>query len=168
MNAQIIATLVFQFALIISFITIFFFTFVRKVESEIIDDQIDRVMTDFSEELGLIEDNTITKSLKQIQLDKPNLVEEDKRADTNNKVILKNAITLLAILVPICLIISFSMVIIFKLSMKEMFILGFSGLFIVIIIEIIFLLVFAKNYRTLDSNVVKKGVVDSLIKYKNS
>lgn len=168
MNAQIIATLIFQFALIISFITIFFFTFVKNVESQIIDNQIDRVMTDLSEELGLIGDSTITNSLRQIQLDKPNLVEEDERADNNNKGILKNAIKLLAILVPICLIISFLMVVIFKLSMKEMFILGFSGLFIVMIIEVIFLLVFAKNYRTLDSNVVKKGVVDSLIKYKNS
>jgi len=162
---QLIVNLLFQFSLIISFITLFFFTYVKSVEKDIIEVQVDTIMEEFGKEL-----NTLSPDIVQIIKDsmKKQPETEDQNIIENNKKLLNNTLQFLIPVAGVCIFISVGLIQMFNLSFKTTLIYSISGLITIAVIEFMFLNIFARNFRTIDSNAIKKSIVNELIKLNES
>lgn len=161
---QEIVSIIFQFSLIITFITFFFFTYVKKTEEDIVNQQVDTIMAEFGNELRAVSP-TLLQSIKENinkQLDVP-----DQSIIDNNNRLFKSTLNFLIPVVGVCIFVSLTLIYTFGLSLKITLINAFSGLAVVALIEFIFITVFAKNFRTVDSNAIKKSVVEQLQKLRN-
>ena len=160
---QTFANLFFQFILIITFITVFFFTYVKDVEKTIVDKQVNEAIASLKNEPLLINYN-----FKNLNLQTPDLSSQDSSVEESNKIIEENAFKFLFILFGIGLFIIITITLVFKLSVKEMLMVTIPGLIVVGLTEFLFLNLFVKNYITLDPNMIKKGIIQGLIDYSNS
>jgi hypothetical protein len=162
---QLIVNLLFQFSLIISFITLFFFTYVKKVEQDIIETQVDAIMKELGSEL-----KTLSPDL--IQIIKDSVVKQPESIDQsiveNNKKLLNSTLQFLIPVAGVCIFISLGLIQFFDLSFKTTLIYSVSGLITIAIVEFMFLQVFARNFRTIDSNAIKKSIISELIKLNQS
>ena len=160
-----IVNLLFQFSLIISFITLFFFTYVKKVEQDIIETQVDAIMKELGSEL-----KTLSPDL--IQIIKDSVVKQPESIDQsiveNNKKLLNSTLQFLIPVAGVCIFISLGLIQFFDLSFKTTLIYSVSGLITIAIVEFMFLQVFARNFRTIDSNAIKKSIISELIKLNQS
>jgi hypothetical protein len=162
---QLIVNLLFQFSLIISFITLFFFTYVKKVEQDIIENQVDTIMNELGNEL-----KTLSPDLVQIIKDSVSKQPEaiDQSIVENNKKLLNNALQFLIPIAGVSIFVSLGLIRFFNLSFRYTLIYSISGLAVIAIVEFMFLHVFARNFRTIDSNAIKKSIVEELIKLNQS
>jgi hypothetical protein len=162
---QLIVNLLFQFSLIISFITLFFFTYVKKVEQDIIETQVDAIMKELGSEL-----KTLSPDL--VQIIKDSVVKQPEAIDQsiveNNKKLLNSTLQFLIPVAGVCIFISLGLIQFFDLSFKTTLIYSVSGLITIAIVEFMFLQVFARNFRTIDSNSIKKSIISELIKLNQS
>lgn len=155
--------IIFQFILIAIFITIFFFTYVKNVEETIVQKQISDSIVSLKNEPLLI-----NYDFKNLNLQTPDLSSEDTSVENSNKTLETEAFKSLLIICGIGLFLIIVATIIFKLNVKQMILISIPGLVVVGITEFIFLNFFAKNYITLDPNMIKKGIVQGIINYSNS
>lgn len=155
--------IIFQFILVSIFITLFFFTYVKNVEETIVKKQISDSITSLKNEPLLINYN-----FKNLNLQAPDLSSEDTSVENSNKKLETDAFKYLLGICGIGIILVIIAIIIFKLNIKQMILISIPGLVVVGITEFIFLNLFAKNYITLDPNMIKKGIIQGIINYSNS
>lgn len=166
-----IATIILNVVLISTFIGIFFFTYAAKVEEEIVIDQVNIIVDDFTGDISsLVSPETLRLSkpfilnaltLSPEQISKLS-VNDAASADHNKKLKIKAAIAL-----GIILIVGLAGVFYIwsknkDFDLKKLFIANGIILFFVGLTEFAFLTVIAKNYRTADSNFVKKVIVENI------
>ena len=162
---QLIVNLLFQFSLIISFVTLFFFTYVRRVEQDIIEVQVDAIMKELGSELNTLSPD-IVKIIKESVMKQPEVV--DQSIVENNKKLLNSTLQFLIPIAGVCIFVSLGLIQMFNLSFKTTLIYSISGLATIAIIEFMFLHLFARNFRTIDSNAIKKSIISELIKLNES
>jgi hypothetical protein len=158
-----ITSIIINVLFVASFLSIFFFSYVVKIEEEIVIDQVDYLVKDLTSGLKLLPDEAlipIKNRIKSIQ--KPNMDDLDKKVDDANKAIYKQAIMIVSITLGVGLICAFiaskkwnfSMIDLIK---ENLIILLFIGL-----TEFIFLNVFGKNFISADPNSVKLALLNKL------
>lgn len=162
-RAEQVARIVMSVLFVATFLTIFFFTVVAKVEGQVVDDQIKYLIGDFGDSLRLLPPQIRQKLIDQVtSFKKPDLSDEDAKVAENNKKIIKKAVILIVVSFVIIMLgiyfasrhFGFSM---FDVIRDNMIILAFVAL-----TEVVFLFVFAKHYISVDPNYVKKTFVDKI------
>lgn len=145
----------------ILFISVFFFTYGKYMEEQIITKQIEYLsenLNNFVEMLGPDVNLTYKKlltSLKPVALD-----EQDKQVDDINNNIIQNTIILL-----FCIIICYGiiMLILFKINLIEYLYESGLILFFIALVEFIFITYIPTQYVNIDINKLKTVLIDKLL-----
>ena len=148
-----------------AFLTIFFFTYASKVESQIVTKQIKFLADDFAANINLLPSDTkeaIRTKLQNIQL--PNFEATDNQIDSVNGKIIKQTLLVVGITLAVVLLtvyilstqrfFNFSF---WEILCKNLIILLFIGL-----TEFTFLNLVAKNFISIDPNYVKYYALEQL------
>ena len=171
MEARDVAYILLGVILIASFITIFFFTYVSKVEGQVVKNQIADIVGNLTDNTKLIftptQLNIISAVLEQY-LTMPDMRETDDRAEQNNREIQQNAIKIFGIGIAIGVFILLLMWYKYKFSMAELLKYSFITLFMIGITEYLFVTIVSKNYIIVDPNYVRYLIVRNLRDYANT
>jgi hypothetical protein len=175
-----------QITIIFAFLTLFFFSYVSKVENEEFKNQIDFVVDSiykrYSQEINnLVNSNGINKNYIKAEIyglidldeDKINKTSKTENQDikNNNKKILDNALFYVITTAIVCFIV-LSLIFIISyniygcyLPIGEFLKEGFILLIFIFIIEFLFLNIIVKNYITSNPNIIKTKITSAIIKY---
>lgn len=170
-------------------VSIFFFTVVSSVENQVVQNNTKRIVT------GLVDDFTLALDPAQRQIVKealtghlapPDMSDEDKRVAEQNAVLTKNALTALGIGAGILLFLAIVLYGVARhvaLGSKTLrgrmpgigypslsFVIGTTLLTAVAVVftETFFLFAVARNYRSIDPNVIRKTILQNMVDFANS
>lgn len=166
--AEPLAGILFQFGLATAIISLMFFTIVKDKEGEIVLHEVDSIVKDLNNDIRLVDlngtlRNAFASRLSQAQIDK----NADKQVEDSNKVVLKSAIKLNAIIFIISMVLAFALKFLFKIPFKNIIFPGLAGVAVIVMIELFFLYMIVANYIVVDSNDVKQFLLGALAsKYK--
>lgn len=177
MNRQEICYMILSFVLISSFIVIFFFTYVSKIEKEVIKIHIEDMTKNLFQETDLYLNSQQKDIIKKvIQLNRPEVTEsvlrDDKRVEDYNNELFKKSIKLFSLLFVIGIIL---IGIIYITRKKDdninLFIVIRNSLIIlacVAVLEFAFVTIISKNYILVDSTLFKSLFFKKLSDYSKS
>lgn len=162
-----IASIIINVIFVASFLSIFFFTYASKVEKSIVENQIDYLVKNITDDIYLLpqEDRQELKELvSKFQL--PNMESVDQQASQNNEAIIIKTSKMIAIGLIVSLIglyfiskkYNFSA---FNVIKENLIILLFIGL-----TEFTFLNLFGRNYMSVRPNQIKLALVNKLAQIK--
>lgn len=164
-NLEFFLNIFLSVALIAIFICVFFFTYAKNVEEQIVIKQTQELVYDLMGDVLKFE--PVKNSLKEVvpNLKSPDMSREDKKVERDNQLLLNQALSLIIISSVVVFTIVFSLVYIFNLSfvkiiVPNIIILGFVGL-----VEFLFLRYIAFNYISFDPNYAKHAVLQTLQDY---
>jgi len=163
LNPRDISSIIINVIFVASFLTVFFFTYVAKVEETVVIGQIEYLVKRFTGDMKLLPDN-ILANLKSVvaNMKKPNTDKADAEVEEINKKIMKKALTYVACDLAVGLFgvhwaskkWGFDFMNIIK---ENLIILGFVGL-----TEYSFLTFFGAKFMSADPNKIKLAVVNKL------
>ena len=163
-------SIILQITLIVSFISVFFFVYTSTVEHQIVVNQVNSLVTDFTQDLNLAmtpaDKQTLQNAFKNIT--PPDMSSDDASAKATNNKLLHNTIVIISIVFGIGVATTLICAYIFKLSILQLLKESFFGLLAVAFVEFTFLTFFVKNYQSLDPNNVKYTILQTLEDYGNS
>lgn len=163
-----IANIIMNVSFISIFIATFFFTYGKTVEKQIVENQVQYIVDDFSQDIDLFFVDEESKKQFGVELKRfigDNPVEktpEDIAAEKNNSDLIKKSVLVLGIILVIGLNTAYYMSKKYDFNFWDMFkhnliILAAAGL-----TEFVFLTYFAQNYRIADRNKVKYDILESI------
>jgi len=162
-NQAEIANIILHVILIATFIAIFFFTYASKVESKIVNDQVDYIVQDFTSDLNIFPQAYRDQLRKMVdKLTVPDMSEEDNQVVEHNRQLFHKVIKIFAAFVIIGLIIVAIIAYKYKLDVKTLIIKNIVVLLFIAATEFIFLTFLASHYRSADPNFAKLTLVKSL------
>ena len=171
MKSREIAYIIFSFILTSTFISIFFFTYVASVESDIIKTQISDVINEFVKstdiEIKTEKKNQIGKVIIN-SLNIPDMSEADDKAKKNNDDLFKKSIIVFGALIGIGVLAILIMWYFYRFNILEIVKYSFIILGLVALTEIVFVTFVTKNYRLIDKNYLSYLILTNLQKYANS
>lgn len=162
---SVLTSIILNTVIVVTFISIFFFTYVFKVERKIVSSQVNSLMDDLNREMDIVLDADKKNELKQFMAQLPVDTSNDARVEQDNQALRAKAFKMLAYIVGIGAVLVIAGVLIFKLEVKPLLLSAFITLASVALTEFIFLTCFAYNYKTLDDNKVKLALVRALKQY---
>jgi hypothetical protein len=168
MTAHTVANIILHVVLISCFIAFFFFIYAaRSIEPEVITIQVDRTINDMTSDLKAFLTDSQKSAIKSVfaTAQPPNLSQQDAQVAQNNAILLKKAATYLGLFFVIGITVVIILSFIYKFSFLELLKENILSLVVVAAVEFFFLSFFAKNYRTLDQNMVKLGIVNGIQLY---
>ena len=160
------------------FVTVLFFTFGKYIETSVAKNNADLLVDSLTDDIKFFGTNLAPKQFQEIsdllkRLKPPNMDKEDQNVNTQNMKLIKNTMfyVLIGALIAIVVGLIFWLTLL-RRPIKQYFTFIFPHALIVLvfvaIVEIIFFITISKNYRSLDPNVVKKAIMDTIIeKTKN-
>ena len=164
-----VANIAMHVILISTLLTIFFFTYATRVEEQIVKDQVNYIISDFTENVDMlpIEYVTVLKSSTAF-IKPPDMTKIDKLVTDANSKLMNNVLILIIVFVIFGLWLIYSMskkynFDFYDLMKHNMIVLIFVGL-----TEFVFLTYIGKSYRSGDSNSVKKSLLTIIKEYGNS
>ena len=175
MNKSIFITnILLHVGLMAVFLTIFFFTFAQNIEKQIVEEQINFVITDIvgnvfqplNKEQKKCIKCEINKEFKTLDFNK-----EDSEVKKSNKQVFDKALIFVGILFVIVLIFVIIMGFVNKWDhhyIKYLITASVSSLIFVAITETLFLLLIAKNYLSADPNKIQLKIIKTLEKDRPS
>jgi len=151
------------------FLGIFYFTYASKIENEILKIQIKNLVDSFTNDLNKIHIRNINAVLyKAINgLKVPDMSEEDKKVNDSNKKLMIKSMKVFGIIALFCIVFITSMFFIYKIELKSILITNCIILVFVGITEMFFLNMVAKRYNSLDTNTIKKTIIENIIDLQN-
>ena len=166
LNKEFFFTVLIQVTLIFIFITIFFFTYAKNKEKDVVINNIDILLesiipNDFVSLLPNSSKNTIIQNLISIQNDHS----QDSIVKENNKKVFRNAMKILVItlfLIFILLFMEYK-----KIPLSSIFIQSFIIVFFVGLTEYIFLTFFASKFISVDPQLIKYTFINEIQKFIN-
>lgn len=164
------AQILLQIGLISVFVTLFFFTYVDHVEHQIALTQVDRLVDRMSESFSIVlSDNQKQLIVKALKLSYENNPPPSPAALEENNLSLefKAGIWTSALFVVLMIGVG-AIVATQKLNLMNLALTSFISLAAVVMVEFLFLNVFARHYRSLDENYINEAVVDALIQYRDN
>jgi hypothetical protein len=168
MDAVIIVIL--EIGLIATFISLFFFLYVVKVEDEIITAQTVKASKRLLMELEVFSPN-IARGFKSTikKLDLSSAEADDSAIQENNKKLIQEAIITVVILMVICLVLATGFYVWKGGDIPQILFSTFCAVAVVALVEYCFLEFFVRNYQIVDPNIVRRAFLKGLNKYiKNS
>ena len=157
--------------LIAAFIALFFFTYVAKVEGQIVDNQIKDIVNDLTDGSRLVFNKQQLIAISAVlenNLTMPDMSSEDNDVVAHNKDLEKNAIKMFGIFIGIGVIILAVMWRRYKLDMGEIVKYSLITLALVALTEYLFVTIISKNYVLVDSNYVRYVLMKNLKAYAQS
>lgn len=162
LNAEDIATIIVLVVLVAIFLTVFYFTYVSKVEDEIIRKQVAYLTNYFISDLKLLPREDI-ESIRQSIPDNQNMAEQDQAVKIHNKKVEEKAYTVLGIFSAIGIGIAYYLSKKYGFSLLDVLKNNLLILAFVALTEFIFLNVFVRNYISVDVNAIKLFILDKLV-----
>ena len=155
------------------FVTVLFFTFGKYIETSVAKNNADLLVDSLTDDIKFFGTNLAPKQFQEIsdllkRLKPPNMDKEDQNVNTQNMKLIKNTMfyVLIGALIAIVVGLIFWLTLL-RRPFKQYFTFIFPHALIVLvfvaIVEIIFFITISKNYRSLDPNVVKKAIMDTII-----
>jgi hypothetical protein len=176
MNRQNICYMILSFIMIATFIVIFFFTYVSKVEEKVVKDHVERMTREMFEETDLFlkpEQKDILKTF--IEMNRPQvpdaILQDDKRVEEHNKKLLDKSKKIFSALIITGLIVIFLIYITRKnekIDMKIVIRNSLIILFFVAVLEYLFVSIISQNYILVDSTLFKSLFFKKLGEYSRS
>jgi hypothetical protein len=160
-------------ALYTVFVTVLFFTFGKYIETSVAKNNSDLLVDSLTDDINFFGTNLAPNEFQKISellknLKPPNMDKEDQDVNDQNMKLIKNTMfyvligALSAILVGLIL-----WVVLLRRPIKQYFTFIFPHALILLgfvaLVEIIFFITISKNYRSLDPNVAKKAIMDTII-----
>lgn len=144
-----------------------FFIYTRLIEEKVITIQVDRLVDDMTSEIKVILTPDQRNSLKDVfsKLTPPNMRTEDEDAAKSNERLLKKASTVLGAVLIIGVLIVLVSSWLFSFSFVELLKENFVTLVVACCVEVVFISLFARNFRSLDPNMVKYNLVKAIQSY---
>ena len=165
-----IANVIMHVVLMATLVSIFFFFYGSLIEEKVITSQVDNLISDITIDLKAVlsdsDKNAIMEAFKNLQ--PPDMSVEDKNASDQNKKLMIKAAKIVGITLIIGLVVSGILAFMFNFSYIDMIKENIVILIVACAVEFFFLSFFAKNYRSLDPNMVKLTVIKTLQSYANS
>lgn len=175
------STTLLMLGLYAAFVGFFFFTYGSYIENKVIDDQINTLTDNFTDDFVFFASkskngqkfiNEIRNNIKNIN--PPDLSKQDQQVAKNNSNLINNAIISLSLTLLIFVILSV-LVWFYGLTQKEKIVDTYGHIIqrivllmiIVMLLEFLFFTLVAGNYTPVDPNVVKTYLVESLQNYAN-
>lgn len=148
------------------FLSVFYFTYTKTVEEEILNIQIKNLVNNLSsgiKKLNLNQDD-IKKVINSIEL--PDLSKADQEVEEHNNELKTKAAFIFGIIGLVCIIILFVFSYFYKVDIKNILLINLMLLVFVGVTEWFFLNYIAKSYMSLDINMVKKLLVEEIEKFE--
>jgi hypothetical protein len=171
MNSQEISYIILSFILTASFISIFFFTYVSAVESEIIKTQLNNVLDGFCQQLNVVLSTKQKNEIGNLILNNlkiPDLTENDQTTAEQNKKLLNKSILIFSSLLGAGVFIIAVLWFFKRFSILPILKYSFIILICVAITEFLFVSLVTRNYRLVDQNYISYLILDSLKQYVKS
>ncbi len=147
-----------------AFLTIFFFTYVKNIEKEIVVNNVtyitDNLIDNYTILLGKDQKEYIAKLLDNININ--DMSKEDQNVIDKNKKLFNKTIKILVIGLIIILIITFIICSKYNIKYTDVLIKNFVLLIFIGIVEFVFLKYFIKNYLSANINFVKSELVKTI------
>lgn len=166
MLAATISNMILQVILIAVLNIIVYFTYTTYVEQTIVETESSNVVVDLTKDLKFILSPSQMDQLRRALLPvlvPPNYSKEDEDVKQSNKTLELKTVKIMSVLVLVGLIVVISLSIKFNFNLRQFWTHNVIILISVVLIEFIFLTFFAKYYVTLDSNFVKRKLIESIV-----
>jgi ABC-type transport system involved in cytochrome bd biosynthesis fused ATPase/permease subunit len=171
MDPQATAYIVLGVILIATFISVFFFTYVSKVEGEVVKSQMTNIVDNLSDGSQLLltpdQQNQIG-TLIQTNLTVPDMSAEDAEVKANNDALKKKSIKIFGVIILSGLAILLYLWHTHKLNMGEIFKYSIIILLLVALTEYLFVSQISRNYQIVDPNYVRYLIANNLRNYAKS
>jgi ABC-type transport system involved in cytochrome bd biosynthesis fused ATPase/permease subunit len=165
MHPESLAYIIVGVLFVASFIGFFFFTYVSKVEGEIVESQTEAVVNDLMKGIKIFtteqQRSRLREELSKVQVDSS----EDSEIEKNNTELKKKAIKTFSGLILIGSIILFLLWRTTNFNISEVFQYSLIILALVALTEYLFVSQITRRYELVDSNYIKKVFLDALQKY---
>jgi len=169
-DPSIISSIILSILLSATFISIFFFTYVSKVEGEIVKNQMNSIVQDITGGINAFlpdaEEEKLKESINGINL--PDMSQQDNETQTANNALMKQAIMAIAVVNGVGLLIILGLWYYYRFPVKTLIIQNIIIIAFVAITEFCFVTFITKNYKPLDPNYVKYLFVTQLEKFSNN
>ena len=151
-------------ACVSTYLTIFFFIYVQKVEKHHLDEQVDYITKNLIYDISFFipakNKSEIVTNLKNIKV--PNLSNEYKKIEENNKKLMHNAFKVILPFLITTLFITYILSIKYNFSYKELLVKTFLCIIVVAIVKYIFIVLFSSKYIVADLNFIKYKLIETL------
>ncbi len=161
-----IAQIILNVILVATFITIFYFTYAKNIEQQILVKQMKYITNNLLDDFSLFVPNNQRKLLHHSfnNIKAPDMSDQDAEVETNNKQVIKQTLMVLIPVVFVSLILMSYIVYKCKLSLGDILLQGLLTLIVVAIVEFVFLKYLGGNYYSADPNFVKFKIIDEIQK----
>lgn len=154
--------------LIATFIATFFFTFVSKVEGQVVKEQMEKIVRDLTHTIKLYTSNSgggeqLSNLVANLQI--PNLQKQDDAVAEHNKQIKKKAGIIFGIIILVGLIIIVSQARYIKSELGIIILANIVVLGLVALTEYLFVSNVSKNYQIIDGNYVRYLLLKDIKEY---
>lgn len=171
MKSKDVATIVLSFTLMSIFISVFFFTYVAKVEEEVVKKHIDHIVSNILRDSDIV----LTPVQKQVfrtsvieNLQAPDMSVEDAHVEENNRKIIETSFTVFGVLIGVGLLVVTVLWWRYRFDARTVVIHTLLLLAVTAITEFLFITFVTKKYVLIDENKVTYLFLDTLDKYANS
>jgi len=157
------ASIILHIIIIVTFIMIFFFTYGSYLEGQVIKSQMEYIVDDLVGDIKIIAPD-LASSLKQRikSIKKPNLEEEDRIVEENNRKLRNKALLVIGSTLIIGLALIYSLSKYYAFNLKDIIIVNTVSLIAVAITYFLFTTFFIASFRSADPNFVKRKLLESL------
>jgi hypothetical protein len=166
-SALLIANVLLHVILMAVVISLVFFTYGAQIEKKVVTSQVDNLVTDITADLKAV----LTDEQKQLfqrafsTLTPPDMSKEDEEAAANNRALIKRALIVVGTVFAVGVALVILLAVIFKFSFWDLLAENVIVLLAAAATEFLFLSFFAKNFVSLDPNMVKAEVIRGLQTY---
>ena len=165
-----IALIILSVAFIATFLCIFYFTYVSKVEGQIVSDQMSSITVQLLDEVTVSLPKSYYPTIKSLVgvIKPPNMEAADKVASDSNNKIFQDVIKVIVPVITVAVIGTYMMSKKYEFSYTEILIQALLGTAAAGLTEFTFLKLFISKYMVTDVNFVKYKVLDALDAYVNN
>lgn len=163
-----IAYIILASTLIAGFISIFFFTYVAKIEEEIINKEIKEISKDTLKDISPFlssDDKLILKFIIKYGIPKPDMSEQDRIAEEKNRKVVNNTLLVFGIAIAIAIAIFLALWLKYRFNLTSILVKILVILVAVAVTELLFTTYIIKNYILVDSNYAKYALLERLQLY---
>lgn len=159
--------IILQVTLSITFIVIFFFTYGSYLESKVVREQVDYVVSDLMTDVKII-DGAQLELLKDIanNIKTPDMTKQDQQAEIYNRNIMIKAFLIFGTLFIVGISFTIFMITYYKLDYKRVLTHSSIAILAVMIVYFLYTTFVLGNFHSADPNGVKKAIVESLINFE--
>jgi hypothetical protein len=160
---MILPVIIFNFTLGSIFIALYFLTIGTMIEKRVINNEVESIIDEFVDSAKVIHPDLKSLLYDRVKDLKPiNMEKEDESVRKQNSLLVTKALKIMAVIFAVGMTLTFGLLYIHKLSVKEFLLTNLASFLSVVFIYFIFSNYFASSYKSADPNFIKKTILESL------